>query len=516
MTSTINELIARQAKQYGSKTFLYYKDQEITYAEFDKISNAFAHEMLANDIKKGDRVAIALPNCPEFLYAFFGIMKAGAVAVPINIAFKPPEMEHILTNSGASGLIIGSMFGDLGKQFYAKGGALRWFKTLQEGKPKEAALAALNGFPLTPASAQSVPEDPASLIYTSGTTGFPKGAVLTHKNYLSNVAQFTPGLVTEGDRFLCILPLFHVNAQVVTTLAPLYVGGSMILLERFTPKEFFPALANFKATAFSAVPSLYAVLLNLPDSEKYDLSSLRFCICGAAPMPVPVFEAFEKKFKAKILEGYGLSEGTCVSSVNPWDGTRKIGSIGLPIKGQPMKIIANDGQELPDGQTGEIVMQGDNVMKGYFNNPQATAETLINGWLHTGDLGYKDKDGYFFIAGRKKEMIIRAGENIYPKEIEEILYKHPAIAEAAVIGLPDERWGEEVAAFIVLKEGQQSTQKDIVSYCRQSLADYKCPRKIEFVPTLPKTATGKIQKVKIKEDYIKANNLKTQHPARVS
>ncbi|MBI2070388.1 MAG: long-chain fatty acid--CoA ligase [Elusimicrobia bacterium] len=500
---TINELLSKQAEQYGSKTFLIFKDQEISYSELDRISNAAARELIAAGVKKGDRVAIVLVNCPEFLYYFFGAMKAGAVAVPVNVLFKPPEMEYIVNNCQASALVIGSVFGELGKLLHSKCGSLRWVKTVAEAKPKESALAMINNFSEAPPDVVVGTDDSAGIIYTSGTTGFPKGAVLTHKNYLFDVDQFAPSMMSEKDRFLCILPLFHVNGQVVTTLAPLYVGGSMILMDKFTPKEFFPALAKHKATAFSAVPSIYAVLLNLPDAEKYDLSSLRFCICGAAPMPVPVFEAFEKKFKAKILEGYGLSEGTCVSSVNPWDGARKVGSIGLPLTGQPMKITDNSGQELAPGEVGEIVVKGDNVMREYFNNPEATAQTLKDGWLHTGDLGMKDKDGYFFIVGRKKEMIIRAGENIYPSEVESALYKHPAVAEAAVIGLPDERWGEEVAAFIVLKEGQSAVAKDIVAHCRGLIADYKCPRKVEFVQTLPKTATGKIQKVKLREDHLK-------------
>lgn len=501
MPSTINELIREQAQKYPNKTFLFFRDQEITYAELDRITDAFAQEALANGIKKGDRVALMMVNCPEFLYAFFGIMKAGAVAVPINAAFKPPEVEYVVRNCQAAGFVLGSLFGELGKALHSKL-EVRWLKVMQEGKSKAQAMETAANFPAPPAAAAQA-ADSAAIIYTSGTTGFPKGAILSHENYLFDVSQFAPSFMNAQDRFVCILPLFHVNAQVVTTLAPLYVGGSMVLLEKFNPKDFLATMAQFKATAFSAVPSLYAVLLNLPDSANHDLSSLRFCICGAAPMPAAVFEGFEKKFKAKILEGYGLSEGTCVSSVNPWDGTRKIGSIGLPLPDQKMKIVDDASQELPTGKVGEIVVQGKNVMKGYFNNPQATAETLKGSWLHTGDLGYQDPDGYFFIVGRKKEMIIRAGENIYPAEIEAVLYKHPAVMEAAVIGLPDERWGEEVAAFLVLKEGQSVTGKEVIAYCRERVADYKCPRKVEFVAALPKTATGKIQKLKLKEEFLK-------------
>ena len=309
--------------------------------------------------------------------------------------------------------------------------------------------------------------------------------------------------LTGKDRFLCFLPLFHVNGQVVTLLSPLWGGGSMVLIERFQPKEFFELLERHRCTAFSGVPSVYAVLSSLPDAERYDLSSLRFCICGAAPMPVEVFQRFEAKFKAHILEGYGLSEGTCVSSVNPPPpGRRKVGSIGLPIKRQLLAVFDEADREVPPGQVGELVVRGENVMPGYWNNPQATSETLRGGWLRTGDLGHRDADGYFFIAGRKKEMIIRGGENIYPKEIEEVLYAHPKVAEAAVVGLPDRRWGEEVAAFIVLKEGPPATAKELLDYLRDKLADFKLPRRIEFVPSLPKTATGKIQKLRLRGEYL--------------
>ncbi|MEK7746240.1 MAG: AMP-binding protein, partial [Elusimicrobiota bacterium] len=276
-------------------------------------------------------------------------------------------------------------------------------------------------------------------------------------------------------------------------------------MERFAPKEFFELLSRRRCTAFSGVPSVYAVLLSLPDAERYDLGSLRFCICGAAPMPVEVFERFEAKFKAHILEGYGLSEATCASSVNPPPpGPRKIGSIGLPLPGQELRIVDASDAGLAEGQVGEIVVRGPTVMRGYWNNPQATAETLRGGWLHTGDLGRRDADGYYFIAGRKKEMIIRAGENIYPKEIEEALYRHPAVAEAAVVGLPHKRWGEEPAAFLVLKEGASASEKDILAHLKDRIAAYKLPRVVEFVPSLPKTATGKIQKLRLREEYLLA------------
>jgi long-chain acyl-CoA synthetase len=288
----------------------------------------------------------------------------------------------------------------------------------------------------------------------------------------------------------------------VTILTPLQVGASLILTTGFSPKTFFADLARHKATTFSGVPTVYSILLNLPEREKYDLSNLRLCICGAAPMPVELFHQFEKAFNTVIIEGYGLSEGTCASTANPVNGERKIGSIGLALSGQEIKIFDDQDKEVGIGEVGEIVIRGSNVMLGYYKNEQATAETLRSGWLHTGDLGKVDSEGYFYIVGRKKEMIIRGGENIYPKEIEEVLYLNSNIQEAAVVGLPDNIWGEEVVAAIILKDGVNIDSDGIISFCKTHLADYKCPRKVFFCSSFPKTATGKVQKNKLVEQLL--------------
>jgi len=278
------------------------------------------------------------------------------------------------------------------------------------------------------------------------------------------------------------------------------LGASLILLSGFSPKYFLPAIARYKPTSFSSVHPVYGILNTLPDAEKYDFSSLRHCVCGAAPMPVEVFKEFERKYKASILEGYGLSEGTCVSTLNPLDGRpRKVGSIGVAIPGQDIRIFDSNDNEVKTGEIGEIVVRGPNVMQGYYKNPDATRDTLKNGYLHTGDLGSVDAEGYFFITGRKKEMIIRGGENIYPKQIEEVLYRHPAVLECAVVGVPDKIWGEQVAAVLVLKEGKQFKEDEVIKYCKEHLADYKCPKIVKYFPDFPKTATGKIQKLKIAE-----------------
>ena len=455
----IHELLSKRAGETPDKTFLLFEGKEFSYREIDERSSRVAAKLIGEGVKRGDNVAVFMENRPEFIHAWFGIMKAGAAMVPINPVLKGPEVEYIRENSESRLMLTGKHFDE--------------------------------GFEADPID---LPEgdgsDLAAIVYTSGTTGKPKGAMLTHSSYLWDAEAIVKhAQMTEEDRFLCILPLFHVNAQVVTTLAPMVAGGSMVLTPKFSPVDFLETLATSEATAFSGVPTVYAILNNMPGLEKYDLSRLRFCICGAAPMPVEVFETFEKKFNAVIMEGYGLTEGTCASSVNPLD-KRKIGSIGLPLEGQEMKI-----------EDGEICIKGPNLMQGYYKNPEATAAAIRDGWLHTGDLGRVDEDGYYYIAGRKKEMIIRGGENIYPKEIEEVLYQHPAVAEAAIVGLPDEKWGEEVAAFLVTKE--ELGEEAIFAYCQEKLADYKCPKRVIFRKELDKTATGKIQKHRLRESVAK-------------
>jgi len=500
---TVPQLLEERTAQQPDKTFLFFKDEEVTYQQLTDYMRAIACGLIKIGVKKGDNACLLIPNRPEFIYSFFGVMRAGAVAVPINTLLKGEEITYIVNNCEAEVIIVTDEHLDLFRSVKKDCPRIKHVISTTDDDDVISFEELLNT-PIDEGILPTISEaDHASIIYTSGTTGRPKGVILTHGNYVSDTRMMNEAVeMSTEDRFLCILPLFHVNAQVVTTLGPMYAGGSMVLMEGFSPKKFLPALERYGATAFSGVPTVYAILNNQPDAEQYDLSKLRFCVCGAAPMPVEVFNEFEKKYKAFILEGYGLSEATCASSVNPLGGKRKIGSIGLPYKEQPMKIFDDNDNEVPPGTVGEIVIKGPNVMKGYYNNPEATAETLRNGWLHTGDLGYVDEDGYFFIVGRKKEMIIRGGENIYPKEIEEVVYRHPAVREAAVVGLPDKVWGEEVAAFIVLRDQASLTEDDLINYCKEHLADYKCPRKVFFVDDLPKTATGKIQKNKVVQRFL--------------
>jgi len=503
MPDTIKSLLVDRAEKHRDKVFLFWDDEEITYGRLLDTARSVASSLALRGLEKDDKVCIWTYNRPEFVYMMLGCAFSGTVLVPINTQFKAEEAQYIIQNSQARLLVTQPEFKDMVEQVRPQCPELEEVIMLDEAPQGSSPFDELY-HPSETVEREVVKDDIAGIIYTSGTTGYPKGVLLTHENYVFNAWEITEAArMSEEDRFMCILPLFHVNGQVVTVYSPLYAGASMVLLKGFSPKEFLPKLERYHATAFSGVPTVYAILNNLPDAEDYDLSNLRFCICGAAPMPVEVFETFERKYKAFILEGYGLSEGTCASSLNPLDGARKIGSIGIPLKGQEMKIVDDNGKEVAPGEVGEIVVRGDNVMKGYYRNPQATEATLKKGWLHTGDLGYRDEDGYFFIVGRKKEMIIRGGENIYPKEIEEVLYKHPGVMDAAVAGIPDKIWGEEVAAFIVPKEGVELKQSEIMEYCKEKIANYKCPRMVFFWDELPKTATGKIQKNKIVDLYLK-------------
>ncbi|MBI3273112.1 MAG: long-chain fatty acid--CoA ligase [Planctomycetes bacterium] len=510
---TLPRLLALRALERPAQDFLFFRDLRFTFRQLDEWAGTFAAALEAAGVQHGDRVALLTGNCPEFLAAFFGAQRAGAIAVPVNPALKAPEVEFILADAGCVALVADGPRLPVAAAVRPRCPALRTLyaaavegadgrdagPTLRFPEPSPAGRAACK-------AAGPAPDDLAAIIYTSGTTGRPKGVMLTHASYLYDASAIAAWVrMTPEDRFLCILPLFHVNAQVVTTLAPLVAGASLVLLERFSPAEFLDALDRYRATAFSAVPTVYAILNALPEDARRDLSRLRLCVCGAAPMPVEVFAAFEKRFRAFLLEGYGLSEGTCASSVNPLDGPRKIGSIGLPLPGQELAIVDDQDRPVPTGEVGEIVVRGPNVMRGYWNNPAATAETLRGGRLHTGDLGRVDADGYYFIAGRKKEMIIRGGENIYPREIEEVLHRHAGVAEAAVVGVPDAVWGEEVGAVVVPRSSARPPAEppapladplraELEALCRAALADYKCPRRWFELGALPRTATGKVQK----------------------
>jgi len=343
-------------------------------------------------------------------------------------------------------------------------------------------------------------DDDAIIIYTSGTTGKPKGCLLTHGNVIANARQISEWLrFTSNDRLLTVMPLFHMNAVSVTTMSALYAGGSTVISPKFSASQFWEIISDYQITSFGSVATMLSILLSTyPDGvpEGLETDQLRFAMCGSAPVPAEIMKKFEETFNCPVVEGYGLSESTCRSTFNPPDERRRPGSCGLPI-GNEMKVVDDNDNEVPDGELGEIVLRGENILKGYFKSPEATETAFRNGWFHTGDVGYRDQDGFFYIVDRKSDMIIRGGENIYPREIDEVLYQHPAVAAAATIGVPDPLYGEEVTAFIVLKDGMMVSEEDLIAHCQVRLADYKCPKSIQIVRDIPKGPTGKLLKRKL-------------------
>ena len=431
-------------------------------------------------VGRGDVVAVMLPNRVELLVTLLAAWRLGAAVTPINPALTPSEAQHQLTDSGAKVLVNGDGSAGLTGVVSVAAGDLP--TTAPDDLPGKT-------HPVV---------DPAALallIYTSGTTGKPKGVMLDHANVAAMCAMAADALrVTAADHSLLILPLFHVNGIVVGSLTPLLAGGRVTIADRFDPSTFFSVVERVRPTYFSAVPTIYAMLSALPDDVVPDTSSLRVAICGAAPMPAELIGRFETRFGVPIVEGYGLSEGSCASTVNPIDGRRKPGTVGLPMRGQQIAILGNDGAHVTDGSAGEVLIKGPNVMRGYLGRPDETAATVIDGWLHTGDVGRFDDDGYLVLVDRVKDMIIRGGENIYPKEIENVLYAHRDVLEAAVVGAPHPTYGEVPFAFVTLRPGAVVTAEALSDHCRERLARYKLPARIERLASMPKNAVGKIDK----------------------
>ncbi len=498
----LGTLLEERASREKNRNFLYFEGYQLSYWEFFQRVKALASGLIELGLEPGDRVGFILGNCPEFLESFYAVIYAGGVAVPLNSQWKAGELYYPLQNSGARFVIFSE---DQAKKILSmdKEG-LELEKFITTGKKHSPDWLSYNEiFSDKEIDCQVKNEnDLAGLIYTSGTTGKPRGVMLTHKNYLANVSQINSVLeIYETDRVLGILPPFHVLGQMTLLIHPVYSGSSLVLLGEFSPRKLISALKDYQITIFSGVPTVYAILNNLPYVEDVSFPHLRFATCGGAPLSVEVLEKFEKKYKVEILEGYGLSEATCACTLNPPGGKRKPGSVGPALPGVKIKIVDAQGKELETGEVGEIWVSGENVMPGYFQNPRETQEVLKDGWLNTGDLGYCDHDGYFYIKGRKKELIIRGGENIYPREIEEVLLAHPGVEEVAVIGIPDRIWGEEVGAFIVPKKGVELKISELNEFCHKYLADYKCPKLWKIIPELPRSGTGEILKQKVFEKY---------------
>jgi long-chain acyl-CoA synthetase len=500
-------LLEQSTRRDPGKVAVILDDYKLRYAELNGAANKIAGGLAKLGVQRGDKVAIMLPNTPHFPISYYGILKTGGTVVPLNVLFKQNEVQYHLEDSDAVALIVWEGFLAEAVAGFHKAETCHSLIVVQAPGSTAALPEGAISFnqlladsPPVFDTVQTQPSDTAVILYTSGTTGRPKGAELSHFNMFFNAMVGAEKLlgVTSDDVLLATLPLFHSFGQTCVMNVSTFLGATMTMLPRFEPVKAMEIIQRDKVTLFAGVPTMYFYLLNHPEGGSYDLSSLRRCCSGGASMPVEVMHAFNKKFNVSIMEGYGLSETSPVASFNHLDRPMKPGSIGTPIWGVEMRVVDPEGKSLPPGEMGEIVIRGHNVMKGYYKRPEATAESIRGGWFHTGDLAKIDEEGYFFIVDRVKDMIIRGGFNIYPREIEELLYAHPAVAEAAVIGVPDEALGEEVRAVVALKPGQSVAEQELIDYCKERLAAYKYPRTIEIRDSLPKTATGKILKRELK------------------
>jgi long-chain acyl-CoA synthetase len=471
---------------------LRLNDFALSYFELDRAARGFATSLRARGIEPDEAVAVMIPNVPQFTIAYFGILYAGCRVVPLNVLLSGPEVAYHLTDSDARLLVAHPLFAEPA----LAGAAAAGVEVIEAGGEDGETVAAMAEADPIERPHPTSPTDTAVVIYTSGTTGKPKGAELTHSNLLLNCKVVVPELLPFGkdDVALATLPLFHSFGQTCMQNAVIAARGTFTLLPRFGPREAFEIIERDRVTIFAGVPTMYFALLHFESADDYDLSSLRYCMAGGAAMPVDVMRAFEAKYPVEILEGYGLSETSPVASFNMLDRPRKPGSIGYPVWGVEMSIRDEEDRPVSDGERGEICIRGHNIMKGYLKRPEATAEAIRNGWFHSGDIGVRDADGSYAIVDRKKDMILRGGFNVYPREVEEVLFAHEDIAEAAVIGVAHDSHGEEVKAVIVLHPGRELRAADVIDYCKQNLAAYKYPRIVEFVDELPKGPTGKILK----------------------
>lgn len=514
----LSSQLSLSAKTYKDKPAFIFEGKETSYGELDVLISKFADGLQKSGVKKGDHLALVLGNSPYFVISLYGAMRAGATVIPINPIYTPDEIGYILNNGDVKTIVTLDVLLPL---FEKMNPVLPMLENIIscETPPSDAK----SGFDVSALSistklksftsliSSSVPdpeevnlseEDVAVILYTSGTTGKPKGAMLTHKNLYSNAKDVGSYLkMNDGDKVVATLPMFHVFCLTVSLNAPLISGATLLIVPRFSPAEIFKLIKTYEATVFAGVPTMYNFLLQHEAGDADYLQSLRLCISGGASMPVALLKGFEQKFKVVISEGYGLSEASPVTCFNPLDRPRKAGSIGTNILNVENKVVNELGEEVPHGQVGELIVKGPNVMKGYYKMPEETAHTIRNGWLYTGDLATMDEEGYFTIVDRKKDMVIVGGYNVYPREVEEVLYNHPGVVEVAVVGVPDPNQGEAVKCFVVLKD-QSLTEEGLKAYCREHLAKYKVPSSIEFLEELPKNTTGKILRRALKDQVL--------------
>lgn len=531
--STLGAVLAQSAQKFPDHTALLFFGKKISYKKLDNLVNRFAHALIALGVQKGDRVAIMLPNVPQMVIAYYGTLRIGAIAVPTNPLYHERELEIQLKDSGAGTLIALDLFHPviapvLGKSsvknlilcnikdylpfpknilYPIKARLDKQWIPVKRVPPIHDFVSLLGKAGDGAVSAAVSADDTALLQYTGGTTGIPKGAILTHRNLVVNAAQSRAWLTlrNEGEeRILSVIPFFHVYGMTTAMNLGVMIGAELILLPKFHTKEVLDVINKYRPTIFPGIQAMYLAIGNYSGIGKYDLTSIKAAISGAGPLMREVQERFELLTKARIVEGYGLSEASPVTHANPIFGVRRIGTIGVPWPDVEARIVdIETGEEvLPVGEAGELVVKGPQVMQGYWNNPEETARALRDGWLHTGDIAKMDPDGFFTIIDRIKDMIKTVGENVYPREVEEILFMHPKVQDAVVVGIPQEFLGEKIKAYIVLKEGQQATPDEIIQFCREQLSKFKVPREVEFRNELPKTLVGKVLRRVLRDEEL--------------
>lgn len=534
----VQDYLTKAYRKFPKKIAIHFMGRELSYEELYQSSMKFANYLQKLGIQKGDRVSIMLPNCPQAVISFYGILYAGGVVVMTNPLYTEREIAYQMKDSGARAIIgLDILFPRISKVLketdlenvivtgikdylsFPKNLVYPFIQKKQYGMNVKVEHRGINHLfteimktaqPTVAETPFDFDEDLALLQYTGGTTGSPKGVMLTHKNLISNATMCDSWLykTTDGEETIIgIIPLFHVYGLTTVLILSVMQGNKMVLLPKFDPETALKTINKQKPTLFPGAPTLYIGLMNHPDIAKYDLSSIEACLSGSAPLPAEVQEKFEALTGGKLVEGYGLTETSPVTHSNLVWGERTKGSIGLPYPDTDCKIFqTGTTNPVPNGEIGEIAIKGPQVMKGYWNKPEETAATIVDGWLLTGDLGYMDDEGHFFIVDRKKDMIIAGGFNIYPREIEEVLYEHEAVQECVVAGIPDPYRGETVKAYIVLKEGYTVTEEEFNQYCREHLASFKVPRVYEFRKELPKTAVGKILRRSLVDEEIAKQN----------
>jgi long-chain acyl-CoA synthetase len=534
------DFLDNTAQKYPRRTAIVFNNWKINYQNLKKLTDYIAGNLKQLGIKPGDRVAIMLPNLPQTILTYWGVLKAGGIVVMTNPLYMEKEIIHHFNDSRAKFLItldllwpkISSLLPKLPLQkiFITKiSDCLKFplnllynLKRLKEGNapsipfeqqkilPWKSLLKKNQNRPKLPINPK---HDLAALQYTGGTTGISKGVMLTHYNLGANVQQCIAMLYELKEKkqvLLGILPYFHIYGLTVCVNFPTAIGATLVPMPRFSPRDVLKTIEKTKPTIFPSAPSIFMALLQQKDISKFDLSSIKYCISGSAPIPVEIIERFKEFTGAEIIEGYGLTEASPITHLNPLRGKKKYGSIGVPFPDTDACVVDMEVGTipLPPGKLGELVIKGPQVMKGYWNRPDETASTLRNNWLYTGDIAYMDEEGYFFIVDRKKDLIISGGYNIYPREIDEVLYEHPKVKEAVTVGIPSKTRGEIVKAFIVPKDGETLTKAEIIAFCKQKLANYKVPKQVEFRKELPKTMVGKVLRRALREEEIKKQQQK--------